>query len=45
VLYLNRGEAGAYLEENSHAINIGGMMERKANVAKRIKSWVMGWLW
>jgi hypothetical protein len=45
VLYLNRGEAGVYLEENSHAINIGGMMERKANVAKRIKSWVLGWLW
>ncbi len=45
VLYLNRGQPGVYLEENSHRINIGGVMDRKGNVVKRVKSWLLGWLW
>lgn len=44
-LYLNRGELGIYFEDNSKIINIGGVMENKAGVIKRLKSWVIDWIW
>jgi hypothetical protein len=45
VIYLNRGKVGVFFDENSRNINIGGLMEEKANLIKRAKSWIVDWIW
>ena len=44
-LYLNRGNPGIYFEDNSHVINIGGVMENKGGVVKRVRSWMVDLIW